>query len=391
MNDEYILMHKDKQCGLIAIDRDTGMLTEFSPEKSGHTPFLGGADRRLMKIWWKHRAVPGSRRDMQEVIRKAGCETNPEYLAKNLALSITDTYWICPIELDLRWDDVKLHNRVKSHDVVIFHNGTSYDPNASLGGQMNKYWDMNGDQPVLVKKASDYFGQQSVNELFATEVHSRQASGIGYVTYYTRESEDNSVLSCCPAFTSESVEYIPAYEILLSRKLRNDRSDCDRFIDICEERGIDREVMQSFMDYMILSDFAISNTDRHLQNFGVLRNSDTMELIGPAPLFDSGNSMFYKGSLSRPLSRVELLEQEISAFHKTEEKMVKHVVNRSAVDMEKLPPADEVKEFYVSRGIPQQKAEFIAGSYANKLEILKDFQNGKAVSLYRERQRERKR
>lgn len=37
---------------------------------------------------------------------------------------------------------------------------------------------------------------------------------------------------------------------------------------------------------MILTDFVISNTDEHLLNFGVLRDADTMKLIGPAPIFD---------------------------------------------------------------------------------------------------------
>ena len=80
-----------------------------------------------------------------------------------------------------------------------------------------------------------------------------------------------SVLVKCPSFTSEDIEFIPAYEA----------------------NGIDRGVMQDYMDYLVLSDFVISNTDEHLLNFGILRNADTMELLGPAPIFDSGNSMFF--------------------------------------------------------------------------------------------------
>ena len=255
---------------------------------------------------------------------------------------------------------------------------------------MSKYWDVSGETPVLVKKAYEHYGQQSVNELFATEVHSRQGAGILFVPYSARESEDNAVLSCCEAFTSEDAEFIPAYEILRSRKLKAGRSDCDQFIDICEEHGVDRGVMQGFIDYMILTDFAISNTDRHLQNFGMLRDPDTMELIGPAPLFDSGNSMFYRSARGFPLSRAELLEQEISSFHKTEDRMLKHVVSRNAVNAERLPSAEEVTGFYVSNGIPEEKAEFIAGSYANKLGLLTDFQRGRRVSLYLERKREEK-
>ena len=383
MNDNYILMHKNRKCGILSIQRDSGAFVRYKAIDSKWGPFLGNDENKYMSVWWKHRAVPGSRRDMTDVIRRAGCETNPEYLAKNLALSITDTYWICPMDIELSWEDVSLHRCTdEPRDVVTFHNGTSYDPNASLGGEMSKYWDMSGTVPILVKKAYEHYGQQSINELFATEVHARQGTGVPYASYYKKESDDNAVLSCCNAFTSESIEFVSAYEVLRSRKLKPGRSDCDSFIDICEERGLDRQMMQRFIDYMILTDFAISNTDRHLQNFGVLRNADSMELIGPAPLFDSGNSMFYNEKPGRPLSRAELLDRSIRSFQTSEEKILKHVSDKKAVDTDRLPASSEIRDFYASRGIPEDMSEFIAGSYSNKLGLLRDFQKGVSISLY---------
>ena len=390
MNDNYILMHKDKQCGVLAVDRYSGALTEFCSVDDRYTPFLGNADKRSMSIWWNHRAVPGSRKDMEEVIRRAGCETNTGYLAKNLALSLADTYWICPIDLELSWDDVDLRRSILTDQgTVALRSGTSYDPNASLGGQMNKYWDMSGDVPLLVKRASEHYGQQSINELFAAAVHEKQSADVPYVIYRSMGKEDSSRLCCCEAFTSDKLEFIPAFEVLRSRKLRAGRSDIDSYIDICEEHGINRAAMQRFMDYLILSDFAISNTDEHLQNFGVLRDTETMEIVGPAPIFDSGNSMFFNETRSRPLSRAELLAREISSLHTSEEKMLKHVSDKTVIDPGLLPSPDEVKRFYKEYGIPEIKAEFIAGSYNNKIAMLKDFQKGVAISLYHEQQREK--
>ncbi len=54
---------------------------------------------------------------------------------------------------------------------IPYHNETSYDPNASLGGQMDKYWDMSGETPELVKESYRFYGQQSLNEEFATIFH----------------------------------------------------------------------------------------------------------------------------------------------------------------------------------------------------------------------------
>ena len=37
-----------------------------------------------------------------------------------------------------------------------------------------------------------------------------------------------------------------------------------------------------------MTDFVLTNTDWHLNNFGVLRDSKTLKFIGIAPIFDSG-------------------------------------------------------------------------------------------------------
>ena len=44
---------------------------------------------------------------------------------------------------------------------------------------------------------------------------------------------------------------------------------------------------------MIVVDFIIANEDRHLNNFGLVRNANTLEWIGVAPIFDSGSSLGY--------------------------------------------------------------------------------------------------
>ena len=73
-----------------------------------------------------------------------------------------------------------------------------------------------------------------------------------------------------------------------SRKIQNSQALYDEYINICVENGIDYNQIQEFMDYQTMTDFLITNTDEHLLNFGVLRDPNTMKLIGPAPIFDSG-------------------------------------------------------------------------------------------------------
>lgn len=43
---------------------------------------------------------------------------------------------------------------------------------------------------------------------------------------------------------------------------------------------------------MLVFDAVIYNEDRHFGNFGILRDNHTGKIIGPAPIFDNGLSLF---------------------------------------------------------------------------------------------------
>ena len=137
---------------------------------------------------------------------------------------------------------------------------------------------------------------------------------------------------------------------------------------------------------MILTDFVISNTDEHFMNFGVLRDTDTMKLLGPAPVFDSGNSMFFAEDRKIPYTRVELLERKNTSFYQTEEKMLAKVQNRKIVKEDLFPTPEKVKELYISSNLPEWKADMIFRNYTTKLRMLHEFQQGKTISLYHEKQ-----
>lgn len=386
----FSLMHKDTPCGTLTYDETTGRIVNYNDFKTGESPFLGNSNDAKLKKWWEFRSVPASRAAVNDMLKEAGCLNPGIYLAKNLALSMTDAYWIRPEDMDVSYDEIKFSNFAAYHDgKVPYHNATSYDPNASLGGQMDKYWDLSSNPPVLVKESTKYFGQQSINEVFATRVHELQGTDIPFVRYSATMTEDRTVLCRCNAFTSDNIELIPAYEVVESQKIRNDISLYDGYIEICAHNGIPRELMQSFMDYQTMTDFIISNTDEHLLNFGVLRNPDTMKLLGPAPIFDSGNSMFFRDDRRYPYTRSGLLEQKITSFYDKEEAMLKKIKDRSIVKTDLLPDPTEVKRLYAESGIPEWKADVISKNYETKIQMVKEFQRGRTISLYTEKQMEK--
>ena len=381
-------MHKDIECGVLLIDEVSGRIVNYKDMDPAYTPFLGNSTVENIKRWWEMRAIPAERETIRNLINSLTIVSPEQYLAKNLGLSITDTYWIRPVELDLRYDDVNFFNLSSYTDGrVPYHNNTSYDPNASLSGQMEKYWDLTNGIPKLVKMSYRNYGQQSINEVIATRLHELQNSSIPFVKYICKKTDDGGIACICDAFTSKNIEFVCAYEVVSSEKKAGDTSYYNSFINICVKRGIDRELIQDYMDYQTLTDFVISNTDEHLMNFGIIRDSNTMRLLGPAPIFDSGNSMFYSDVIDRPFTRIELLSRHITSFYNSEEKLLKKVKNKKVVRHDLLPSPKEIKEIFSKYNLPEQRTNIIIANYEVKCQMLKELQEGKSISLFQEKKK----
>lgn len=137
------------------------------------------------------------------------------------------------------------------------------------------------------------------------------------------------------------------------------------------------------MDYLILSDFILSNTDRHLNNIGVIRDSESRAFIGMAPIYDTGNSMFW--NISSRLDRRELMEQPVKGFAKKQEKLLSYVTGRECISFTNLLSEKEVEELLLQHGIPRNRTEVIVENYKGKTELFYEFQQGKELSVYSEK------
>ena len=94
---------------------------------------------------------------------------------------------------------------------------------------------------------------------------------------------------------------------------------------------------------MIVIDYIIANEDRHFNNFGVLRNAETLEWIGFAPIYDSGSSLGYDKMASQIRSEKEVV---CKPFKKPHAEQIKLVSDFSWIDFDKLSDA---KGFIESR------------------------------------------
>jgi hypothetical protein len=136
------------------------------------------------------------------------------------------------------------------------------------------------------------------------------------------------------------------------------------------------EAFTDFMDYQIMTDYLLSNTDRHMNNISVVRNPDTLELIGFAPIYDSGNSMFYNIPYEQ-LDAVRLDDIKTHSFVEKEVKLLSYVQNRNAVDLDK---ADVDFGIYEKDLVERQiRIPKIRDLYEKKIARLKAFQSGKDI------------
>ena len=352
----YSLMHRDDAVCAISIDPISGAILRASKPVNPELLPLGGCiDSATLKKWWQRRAVPVGQGKIQRILEQMGITTPQEFLVKNLGLSLTDSYWIKPLDMELGWADVNLFTNDFRDTIGDMQFGQvldevkqlsphAFSPSSSTQGDLTKKWIISGGKRCLVKGNHGSNSQESLNEIVATMLHRKQGV-VPYVAYSALHIKESQQIYCvCDSFTSEEVELIPAIDIVDSQKKNNSMSMYEHFIHVCTKHGLDEGAVRTFLEYQILSDFVLTNTDRHFNNFGVLRDTHTLEFIGMAPIFDSGNSMFWDKP-KMPLYS-DLDDIEVNSFRPTEMKMLKLVTNKSLLDLNKLPTEDELRAIY---------------------------------------------
>ena len=105
----YSLMHRDDPVCAISIDAVSGAILRVSkPVNPELLPLGGSIDSAMLKKWWQRRAVPVGQGKIQRILEQMGISTPQEYLVKNLGLSLTDHYWIKPLDMEFGWADINL-------------------------------------------------------------------------------------------------------------------------------------------------------------------------------------------------------------------------------------------------------------------------------------------
>ncbi len=102
-----------------------------------------------------------------------------------------------------------------------------------------------------------------------------------------------------------------AYALLTSEVSEGTESEYERLISLAVRNGADETQLRSDLEYQIVTDYLLSNVDRHMDNIGFLRDSKTLKFIRMAPIFDTGRA--FGGSGIIPVTDEEIQNIELNA------------------------------------------------------------------------------
>ena len=156
---------------------------------------------------------------------------------------------------------------------------SSPSPEFTTDGNYAKCWKRELDGIYLYKAGSATYELEPLSEYLAAQISSILCPD---AVPYDMRFHHGRLVSTCPLFTSESIGL--AKTATITHEERSISGLLEYFRSIGSE--------DSFRRMMIL-DAIILNTDRHLGNFGVLFDTDTMQVTTMAPVFDNNRSLLF--------------------------------------------------------------------------------------------------
>lgn len=375
----YTLMHKELPVADMELDEVTAAVLKISQVyQPVHLPVGVGTkngivDRVALNTWWLDRSIPASRSGVRHAMEVLNIPDTKVLLTRCFGLSLSDQYWIRPIDGDLQWSAINFFDNAFSEDIGDILLGKNKkneaidfgSPDNTSDGYLKKRWKIIGGNRCLLKSGSNPFMQQPFNEVIASNLAERL--GIPHVSY-SLTWDGGIPYSICEDFISKDTELVSAWRIMQTKKKGNSTSVYQHYLDCCAELGV--EGIAHAVDQMIVLDFLIADEDRHQNNFGLVRNANTLEWLGVAPIFDSGSALGYD-KLAIQITAYGNIE--CKPFKKTHSEQLKLVRSFDWLDLGKLTGFDEeMGEILDSAGeymdVGRKKA--ILDAFSIRLEML---------------------
>ena len=300
-----------------------------------------------LNSWFKGRGIPAWRQNIEKLLEKLNVVSPTELLNKAYGLSLSDQYWIKGERQNLKWKDINFFINDFEYkdylDVSLNSNSREsstrislHSPNNTTDGMVKKGWIIDKDNNrVLVKGAYSISGLEPINEWLASRICKRL--DLDYCNY-TLDVLRRQLVSKCKNFLTYDEEIISASDIM---NLNSDDnvSDYEKYVSILESYGI-KDVKKKLSD-MYIVDYLMLNTDRHMKNYGIIRNVKTLKWERITPIFDTGTSL--QSDVTLPY--LDFDNEEYKFFH-SHNMTVNELVNFIKLEKYDLTKLDGLKDEY---------------------------------------------
>ena len=332
--------------------------------------------------WFKGRGIPSWRDKLDLLLHRLNITAPYELLDKAFGLSLSDQYWLKPYESNILYDDINFFDNdfdyaefmeasLSTNSKTITKETSLKTPNNTTDGMLKKAWIIENGTRYLLKGGYKNETLQPFNEVLASEICKRL--GFNHVEY-TLDTYKDMVVSKCPCFITKDTEFITCSQIKHDMPRHDNSKDYEEYIKKLEENGI--ENAREKVENMYILDYLIMNEDRHLNNFGIIRDVNTLKWLDVAPIFDNGQSLNieYYDEEEIHIEGNGRLFYEVKPF----DEIIKVVKNIQRIDISKL---DGLVEWFDNLLHQYQHLTGYSNTRINRLCILLNNQINKLKEL----------
>lgn len=281
--------------------------------------------------WLARRTIPDRREGLDEVKKRFG----DNWMKSQNRLSLTDQYYI-KYRFE-EWRKINFFSHEYSTNIgdMFFHPWTltnlhkinNNTPDITTNGMLKKRWiqfPKKGTESYLVKAGSSQTQQEPLSEILVS-VFLEQIKIIPFVRY-DYHVEGTTLCSISKNFVTANTELVPLSDFYHFEERDDEKESINSHIlRMCDKVFGGVPGMEEYLDAMNFIDLVTGQEDRNLSNIAILRDSNTMKPIGPAPLFDFGAAYWSDGKIERNI--------RTKKFIRTKNAVLKRIGKK--VDLEK--------------------------------------------------------
>lgn len=294
--------------------------------------------------WLQTRLIPEKREGIQEARQMFKFE-NFKHLQ-----SLSDQYWFRYNNRE-SWNKINFFtNEYQTETGKIFFEPWAVDktqlkkesPDLTTNGILKKRWIQKEHMiSFLIKSGSRIYNQSPMAEVL-TSMFLERLNIIPFVEYKLIV-DGLKMCSICQNFIDANTEFVPASQVYYkTERDKKKETIYDHIVRQSVAYGLNEQETRHYLNAMITADTIISNTDRHLNNFGYIRDVDSGRLIGFAPLFDSGSAF------TNP--KTDKAKQAQLMFRDKEKKAVEKILGKKNLEQFSIGPMMQMIDAYPTMG-----------------------------------------